>query len=115
MRYSIITFLISVLTIQLSDAQETKGRTMYKGLEVLQSNKDTLFISVGEYSSNGWIVSPQIPKDTLRFSSLNPLDAKFISDLDSINFIVSPGETKHFYIKLRDQYAHTVIHNSAAW
>jgi len=65
MRYSIITFLISVLTIQVSDAQKAKGRTFYKGLEVLMSNKDKLFISVGEYSSNDWIVSPQTPRDTL--------------------------------------------------
>ena len=114
MRYCIITLLISVLTIQFSDAQQAKGRALYKGLELLLSNKDTFFISVGEYSSNGWIVSPRTPKDTLRFSSLSPLDTKFISDIDSINFIVSPGGSKHFYVKLRDQYAHTVIHNTAA-
>ena len=114
MKHCIITFLVSVLAIQFSDAQQPKGRAFYKGLEVLLSNKDTLFISVGEYSSNGWIVSPRTPKDTLRFSSLSPLDTKFISDIDSINFIVSPGGSKHFYVKLRDQYAHTVIHNTAA-
>jgi hypothetical protein len=115
MWYNTLAFLISVLTIQLCYSQQPKERTFYKGLRVLQSNKDTLFISVGEYSGNGWIVSPQTPKDTLRFSSLMALDTKFVSDVDSINFIVGPGETKHFYVKLRGRYAHTVIHNTAAW
>ena len=115
MRCPIIVFFISIFIFQFSYAQQVKGRESYKGLEVLHSNKDTLSISVGEYRSKGWIVSPQTPKDTLRFRSLTPLDAKFIADLDSINFIVGPAETKHFYIKLRDQYAHTVIHNAAEW
>ncbi|HWR33920.1 MAG TPA: hypothetical protein VN451_10350, partial [Chitinophagaceae bacterium] len=113
MKYYIIVFLVSFLKIQFTAAQQPNGRTFYKGLEVLQSNKDTLFISVGEYKSNGWIVSPATPEDTLRFSSLDPMDTKFVSDLDSINFKVGPGESIHFFVKLSDKYAHTVIHNTA--
>lgn len=112
----LVSLLFIFVTFFLSaTAQQMKNRINYKGLPVLQSNKDTLFISVGEYNSNGWIVSPQTPSDSLRFSSLSPLETKFVSDLDSISFKVGPGEARHFYIRLKGKYAHTVIYNTATW
>src|SRR5512141_1307099 len=99
MQLLVSRLFIFIIFLQSATAQQIKSRINYKGLPVLQSNKDTLFISVGEYNSNGWIISPQTPSDSLRFGSLSPLEAKFISDLDSISFLVGPGEARHFYIR----------------
>ena len=103
------------VTFHTGFSQQIK-RPVYKGLPVLVSTRDTLFISVGDYKSNGWIVSPQVEMDTLRFASVLPLQAEFISDLDSIKYKVGPGESKHFYVKVKNKdYAYTVIHNRASW
>ena len=113
MRLSFILFILLILLTSKSFGQESK-REMYKGLPVLLSGIDTLYFEVGEYKSKGWIVSPKVDKDSLRFGSLHALTARFISDVDSISYLVSPGESKHFYVKLKDQYAYTVIYNRAS-
>ncbi|HEX5654535.1 MAG TPA: transglutaminase-like domain-containing protein [Chitinophagaceae bacterium] len=111
----LLALLVTCLCIfQAGTAQQTK-RTVYKGLPVLVSTRDTLFIAVGDYKGNGWIVSPQLKSDSLRFASVLTLEAKFVSDLDSISYRVGPGESKQFYIKVKDKdYAHTVIYNRAS-
>jgi hypothetical protein len=107
--------LFSFASVHFVSAQkETKSRPVYKGLPVLQSNRDTIAIAVGDYRSSGWIISPQVASDTLRFGSLLPLQASFASDVDSIRYNVGPGESKHFYVKRNNNYAHTVIHNTAS-
>jgi hypothetical protein len=108
--------LLLLLTISMiAFSQTNHKRDRYKGLPVLQSNKDTISVAVGEYRSSRWIISPQLEQDSLPFGSLRPLEAKFITDVDSVSYVVSPGESKHFYVRLKNQYAHTVISNTASW
>ena len=108
----ILAFMAFSLCIHQSCTAQRNLKS-YKRLPVLTSNIDTIRITIGEYNS-GWIISPQIEKDSLNFNSVLPLQAKFVSDNDSISFMTKPGESHHFMVKLRnDQYAHTVIHNKA--
>lgn len=104
--------LISIILTQLvSFVNAQQKRDTYKQLPVVYSNSDTLIISIGDYR-NWWIVSPHLEKDSLNFSSLLPLEAKFISDRDSISFLTGPGQSHHFYVKAGNKdHAHTVIYN----
>ena len=113
MRLSFISIILLILLASKTFGQESK-RELYKGLPVLLSGIDTLYFEVGDYKSKGWIVSPKVDKDSLRFGSLHSLTTRFISDVDSISYMVGPGESKHFYVKLKDQYAYTVIYNRAS-
>lgn len=115
MRSATLLLLLCVFGFLGVHAQQARNRTYYKKLPVLQSGKDTLFIAVGDYRANSWLVSPQVEQDSLRFSSVLPLEAKFVSDVDSISYEVGPGQSRHFYVKLGDRYAHTVIYNRATW
>lgn len=72
-------------------------------LPILKTNKSTLSYRIGnEYQKDGWNISPQLNPDILTIQISKKTKVSFVSEKDSIGFVVKPGNTYDFIVLQND-------------
>jgi len=77
------------------------GNILYgqNNLPVLKTNKQKLSYYIGnEFYKEGWNISPELNPDILNITIKGKTPVAFVSECDSILFIVKPGETIDFVV-----------------
>lgn len=77
------------------------GNILYgqNNLPVLKTNKQKISYYVGDkYYNNGWNISPELDPDILNITIKRKTPVAFVSECDSLMFIVKPGETVNFIV-----------------
>jgi len=106
---SIITLLVGLSYIKVS-AQKT-----YKGEPLILASTEKADVALGKkWHVNAWRISPEIAHDTLKIKLYSKSERiAFRTDQDSISFDIKAGESKSFYVKMKNaEAAHTVISTS---
>ena len=83
-----------------------------QGLPVIRSNVRAITIRDGaELKVNGWTLAPEAKPDVYEALLPNgvPHRVTFITDVDSIGFMVEPGARYDFIVSYRDTLAYTQI------
>ena len=102
---------LSLFCFSNSIAQQT-----FKNEPLIVADSPKAGYAIGQdYYPNMWRISPQIPQDSLRLKLYRAKDKiTFKTDKDSISFIMKPGESKSFYVKMANaEPAHTIITTEA--
>ncbi len=89
-----------------------KAQITYKGLPCIKASsaKASYFLNHSKIS-DGWIISPEVPADSLSISVMAKTLFAFKTDKDSLSFQLVPGKSFSFYVQLNDTLnALTVIY-----
>ncbi|KQC00008.1 transglutaminase domain-containing protein [Pedobacter sp. Hv1] len=103
--------LLSVLVCSLL-ATPAIAQKLYKNKPLILANSERAATAYGKvWTENRWRISPEIANDTLNVQLYSKSEyVGFKTDKDSIGFMIKPGETKSFYVKMGDAApAHTII------
>jgi hypothetical membrane protein len=108
MRFLIILLLFSISL--LTNAQQN--------LPTIKATSDRVDVRVGDdyFSKGGWVLEPARDPDVFSIGSKWPYKAKkvsFITDIDSISFLVDPGNKYDFIILKGDIPCHIQIQTRA--
>jgi hypothetical protein len=72
-------------------------------LPILKTNKSNLSYWIGnEYQKDGWTISPQLNPDNLTIQISKKTNVSFVSEKDSLCFVVIPGNTYEFIVLQND-------------
>jgi len=72
-------------------------------LPILKTNKSKLSYWIGkEYQKDGWNISPQLNPDILTIQISKKTNVSFVSEKDSLGFVVIPGNTYDFIVLQND-------------
>lgn len=101
-------FIVLIFYCSISGCQTlTKG--INTNLQVIKSNTPFIKYRING-SSRNWAVSPKINPDILKFECIKNINrVEFISDVDSISFIIKPKDTIRFAIAINKDTAITEI------
>ncbi len=112
MNSKLTILLVFLILSTYVSAQNTK---QHKGLPVLNANSDWTKYRVGQdWYPGWWSVAPQVAHDTLTINCYGAEESfGFWTDADSIEFNLKANTSKSFYVKLGEQYAHTIIQGVA--
>ncbi|NQX90850.1 MAG: transglutaminase domain-containing protein [Flavobacteriales bacterium] len=103
-----IIAMVSLMLSSMAFAQETT----YKNDPVINAETDYSEYRSGEdWYKGSWRIAPEVEHDTLPVICYSKEESfEFRTDIDKIEFNISPNTSKGFYIKMKDgRYAHTVI------
>jgi hypothetical protein len=90
----VICFLILAACINIQS---------YGQLPVLNAKTRNATYSISGNATQGWGISPRIERDTLLVNCFQKTETVlFKTDTDSISFPIRAGETKSFYVKMKD-------------
>ncbi len=107
-----IDFRILLLILFISSCT-AKTKLINNGLPAIRATKKYVDYKIGDDWVYGrWRIGPEIENDTLPIVCYRPKEAfKFRTDVDSIEFEITPETNKSFYVILNDSlYAHTIVH-----
>src|SRR4051812_34860142 len=81
-------------------------------LPVINASAKTAYFSISGDPKRSWNISPKIERDTLLVNCYQSTETVvFKTDKDSIIVPIQAGQTKNFYVRLKDSAnAFTVIH-----
>jgi hypothetical protein len=83
----------------------------------IKANTTNAQYSISGEEKRNWNISPQIERDTLLVRCYSKTETVvFKTDTDSIRVEIQAGQTKNFYVRLKDSInALTVVHAIPAW
>lgn len=107
----LINLLLTVILLISCNADNSK--LMHNGFPLISASEETIDYKIGnDWMYGWWNIAPHVDHDTLIVTCYADRESfMFKTDQDSIALEIGPGESKDFYVVLKDSlYAHTVIH-----
>jgi hypothetical protein len=104
--------IIILATIFLSGCSVLNNNT-YNSKPVINANSEIIDYRIGDdWYIGEWSIAPEIENDTLEVICYDSKELfEFKTDIDNIEFQITPNTTKSFYVKKNgENHAHTIIH-----